>query len=101
MDEAGIITDGFRQAAQEGDDFVVDFFLDRADPANVETGTFLYPGHRLIRDLAQASQRLGSQNFYFEPLLKPVLLGPDPSHLRAAVTINHKQQESSQLSAIS
>jgi hypothetical protein len=90
MDKPGIVTGGFRQATQESDHFVPDLFLNLANPRYVKPDLFPDPTYGIRRDLSFLGQSLGGPKLHVEPLLKAVFLGPNPSHLRARVTVNHR-----------
>ncbi len=89
MEEAGVVTDGFRYATQKRDDLVLDFAFDLANAGNVEASLFFNSRDGRFRHLPELSQALSGKNFHVEPLLKPVLFGPNTAHLRPCVPRDH------------
>ena len=78
-----------RHVRDEGDDVVLDLLLDGVDPGDVEAGLLLDGGQGLRGDDAALGQHLGGGDLHLEPGGEPVLVGPDPGHLRPGVARDH------------
>jgi hypothetical protein len=78
-----------RHVGDEGDDVVLDFLLDGVDPGHVEARLLLDGGQGLRRDDPPLGEHLGGGDLDLEPGREPVLVGPDPGHLRAGVARDH------------
>ena len=81
---------GLRHRRGEGDDVVLHFGFDFVDARHVEAGMQAQQACRLGRHHAQLGQRLGCRQLHFQPLLKPVLVVPDPAHFGPRVSRDHK-----------
>ena len=58
--------------------------------SDVEAGVRAQQARGFGRDHAQLGQRLGGRQFHFEPLLKLVLVAPDPAHFGPRISGNHE-----------
>ena len=78
-----------RHRGGEGDHVVLHFALDFENAGHVEAGVRAQQARRLGRDRAQFGERLGGRQLHLQPLLKLILVTPDPAHGRPRVARNH------------
>src|SRR6185437_3741092 len=82
------ITNRFTNGYSECDHVMTDARIDLQYPRDVDSRTLAQPRRRLTWNYTSVGQCVGSGQFDFEPLLKPVFFAPNPAHFRARVSCN-------------
>ncbi|MNJ71188.1 hypothetical protein D3C77_677030 [compost metagenome] len=73
----------------KSDHIVAGLLLDFVNTIHVKRCILTKQHNILFRNNAKLSPSFTCANFHFQPRFKFVLLGPDRSHFRSAVTIDH------------
>ena len=83
-------TDGIGDVFQKGDDVVVGAFFNLEDLGNGKTRLGADLAGVLLRDLPEASHGFAGEGFDLEPDVVFALVGPEGSHLRSGISVNHR-----------
>ena len=86
---AGGGADRVRHILKEGDDIVVGPLFDLKNGRNGKLGLFADGLGVFLRDLSEARHGFAGESFDLEPDFVFALVGPEGSHLRPGISVNH------------
>ena len=90
MQIAGLAADLLGDVGGEGDDVVLDFFLDLEDARDVESALAPEGARGGLRNQPRFGFRFRRGDFDLEPLLELIFVRPDAAHFGARITRDHR-----------